>query len=137
MKGAEFVDSDGQAKPYYMGCYGIGLGRTMATVAELYHDDRGLVWPENLAPFGVQLVSLQGMEEQAERLYQKLTDAGVEILWDDREVSPGQKFADADLIGCPIRLVLSTRNEGKIEWKYRNNAEAEVIGEDAVIERLS
>ena len=138
MKEATFVDKDGKAKPYYMGSYGIGLGRTMATIAELYHDAKGLLWPAQIAPFQVHLVSLLGMEKEAESFYNDLTGRGIEVLWDDRaEVSPGVKFADADLIGNPIRLVLSKRNEGKIEWKKRSNKDVELIDVEEVLKRLN
>ena len=140
MKGANFVDHDGKEKPYYMGCYGIGLGRTMATIAEAYHDDRGLMWPKVVAPFAVQLVSLAGAEEEAEQVYKRLHDEGIEVLWDDRDDSPGVKFANADLIGCPVRLVVSAKTleqgEGMVEWKKREAKEAELIILDEVIARL-
>lgn len=137
MDGAVFVDSDGKSKPYYMGCYGIGLGRTMATVAEKYHDERGLKWPEQIAPFDAHLVSLMGMEEEARKMHDDLTQSGIDVLWDDRDISPGAKFADADLIGNPVRLVLSKRNEGKVEWKERNSSEVILMTESEVIEKLT
>lgn len=136
MKGAEFIDKDGKAKPYYMGCYGIGLGRTMATIVEMYHDDRGIVWPEGLAPYKVHLVGLKGAEEEAGKLYHQLMDEGVEVLWDDRNESPGKKLADADLIGCSVRLVMSSRNEGKVEWKRRDSEEVELLEVEEVLSKL-
>jgi prolyl-tRNA synthetase len=136
MNGAVFVDRDGKAKPYYMGCYGIGLGRTLATIVEKYHDDRGIVWPEAVAPYKVHLVSLKGAETYAEVIYNQLREAGIEVLWDDRNESPGVKFADADLLGMPVRLVVSTRNGDKLEWKRRDQAESEIISADEVMGRL-
>ncbi len=136
MKGATFIDRDGKAKPYYMGCYGIGLGRTLATIVEKYHDDKGIVWPDHLAPYKVHLVSLKGAEEQAEKIYRQLEEAHVEVLWDDRDVSPGVKFADADLLGTPIRLVASTRNGEQVEWKRRNEENSEVISMEEVLKRI-
>lgn len=136
MNNATFTDSDGQLKPYYMGCYGIGLGRTLAAIVEKYHDDRGIVWPEIIAPYQVHLVSLMGAEKLAQELYEKLVEAGVEVLWDDRDLRPGEKFADADLLGMPVRLVVSERNEGKIEWKRRDRDEVELLLVEETIERL-
>jgi prolyl-tRNA synthetase len=136
MKGAVFVDSDGKTKPYYMGCYGIGLGRTLATIVEKYHDDRGILWPEAVAPYRVHLVSLKGAETYAEVIYNQLREAGIEVLWDDRDESPGVKFADADLLGMPVRLVVSTRNGDKLEWKRRDQAESEIVSVDEVTNRL-
>ena len=110
----------------------------MGIIAELYHDAKGLLWPAQIAPFQVHLVSLLGMEKEAESFYNDLTGRGIEVLWDDRaEVSPGVKFADADLIGNPIRLVLSKRNEGKIEWKKRSNKDVELIDKEEVLKRLN
>jgi prolyl-tRNA synthetase len=137
MKDATFTDQDGKAKPYYMGCYGIGLGRTLATIAEKYHDDRGLVWPEVIAPFQVHLISLKGREEDGANLYRQLVAADIEVLWDDRNESPGVKFSDADLIGNPIRLVISQKSGDKIEWKLRNQKESELVDAEEVIRRLT
>jgi prolyl-tRNA synthetase len=136
MKDATFTDDDGKGKPYYMGCYGIGLGRTLATIVEKYHDDKGMVWPAQVAPFNVHLVSMKGAEEHAQKVYNQLQEAGVEVLWDDRDVSAGNKFADADLIGIPVRLVASPRNGDKLEWKRRNEEQSEVIELEEIFERL-
>lgn len=141
MKGAEFVDRDGKRKPYYMGCYGIGLGRTLATLVEVFHDEKGMMWPEVVAPFEVHLIDLGSREGKgenpAEEIYQRLHEAGVEVLFDDRDERAGVKFADGDLIGIPIRLVVSPRNEGKIEWKRRSESESELLDVDEVMRRLS
>lgn len=137
MKNAVFIDQDGKTKPYYMGCYGIGLGRTMAAVVETHTDDRGIIWPDSIAPYQVHLVSLKGGEEQAEQLYRQLLKAGVEVLWDDRDLSAGAKFADADLIGIPTRLVVSQKTAGQVEWKRRDTKTAEVISEQEVMSRLT
>jgi prolyl-tRNA synthetase len=141
MSKALFTDDDGSEQPFYMGCYGIGLGRTMATIAEIYHDERGLMWPETVAPFAVHLVDLSGQNEdvsnQVKDVYNRLHQAGIEVLWDDREkVRAGEKFADADLIGCPVRLVVSEKTEGKVEWKRRDSSELELIAVEEVIDRL-
>lgn len=133
MKGATFRDADGSEKPYYMGCYGIGLARTLATIVELHSDDRGIIWPESVAPFQAHLVGIMnhesGSKNYAEEVYEKLKNAGVEVLFDDRkDVSAGEKFADADLIGIPIRLVISERTgEGNVEVKKRSEKESKIV----------
>lgn len=136
MKNAVFVDKDGSLKPYYMGCYGIGLGRTLATIVEMYHDDKGIMWPASVAPYQVHLVSLRGAEERAEQVYKQLQQLGVEVLWDERDVSPGVKFADADLLGMPVRLVVSPRTGENVEFKLRTEKEAATISFDEAIERI-
>lgn len=133
MKGAVFINEAGKEQKYYMGCYGIGIGRTMAAVVEKYYDDKGIVWPESVAPYQVHLINLK---TKAEEIYKKLAEAGVEVLWDDREdVSAGVKFADADLIGIPVRLVVSERNKDKIEWKKRDGEKTELLSLEVVIKR--
>jgi len=131
MKDATFIDKDGKAKPYYMGCYGIGIGRTMATIVEKHNDEKGIIWPENIAPFKVHLVGLDLKDEEiktkAEELYKKLQEKKIEVLYDDRDVSAGIKFSDADLIGIPHRLVVSKRAGDKVEYKARNEKEAQLL----------
>ncbi len=127
--GCTFLDRDGQEKPVIMGSYGIGSGRLLASVAEEHHDDRGLIWPITVAPYQVHLVTLKGAQDAADRAYAQLSEAGVEVLYDDREESPGVKFADADLIGIPLRLTLSERTLSKdsAEIKRRDQAETELV----------
>lgn len=132
MKRAEFIGDDGKAHPYYMGCYGIGIGRTLATIVEKHHDEKGMVWPKAVAPFMVHLLSLGKEDEvraKTEGLYAELLAAGVEVLFDDRDESAGRKFGDSDLIGIPLRLVVSARSlaEGGVEWKLRSSGEAGVV----------
>jgi prolyl-tRNA synthetase len=118
-----------------MGSYGIGLGRLLACIAEEHHDEVGLAWPVSVAPYQVHLVLLAGKEVQteekdlAERLYGELTAAGIEVLYDDREASPGVKFNDADLIGLPLRLTVSRRalQANGVEFKRRNQSERHVV----------
>ena len=124
--GCTFLDKDGQQKPVIMGSYGIGVGRLLACVAEEHHDEHGLIWPVTIAPFQVHLVLLRGKgtpqaEETADKLYADLQAAGIEVLYDDRDESPGVKFNDADLIGCPVRITVSERamNQGGVEMKLR------------------
>lgn len=129
MKGAEYTDEHGKRQKYYMGCYGIGIGRTLAAIVEAHHDDRGIIWPVSVAPFRVYLARL-GVEpeviKQADELYNDLTRAGVAVLYDDRDVRPGEKFADADLMGMPYRVVVSskTMSTQTYEYKGRNDADA-------------
>jgi len=136
MKNATFIAKDGKQQKYYMGCYGIGLGRTLATIAEMNHDEKGIIWPEVVAPYKVHLISLVGGEEKSEKLYNKLIERGVEILWDDRDVSAGVKLQDADLIGIPYRLVVSKKTGDKVEWKKRNSQKTELLSVEEVCTRL-
>jgi prolyl-tRNA synthetase len=127
-----FKDKDENSKDVLMGCYGMGPSRIMGTIVEVCHDDKGIVWPKNIAPFSVHLISLK-QNEEAEKLYQKLLSENIEVLYDDRDnVSPGEKFADSDLIGCPIRLVVSSKtlSEGKIEFKLRADNEIKLVDID-------
>lgn len=133
--GMVYTDRDGSKKPVWFGSYGIGPTRVMGTIVEVLHDDRGIIWPESIAPFQVHLV---GLNERAEDIYEKLKDNGIDVLFDDRgEVGAGQKFADADLIGIPIRLVVSNKTGDQIEWKRRNEEKTELLSSDAVIQRLT
>lgn len=137
--GAYFTDKDGNKKPIVMGSYGIGLGRLMGTVVEVHHDDKGIIWPESIAPFDAHLVHIEGSdtEPQAQKTYETLKKADVDVLWDDREdVSAGEKFADADLIGVPVRLVVSKKTGDKIEWKLRDSEETEILSIEEVLNRL-
>jgi len=125
MRDAVFVDNDGKSKEFYMGCYGIGLGRTLATVAEVSNDEKGLVWPDAISPFKVHLVGLnledESIKQKSEEIYNLLRESGIDVLFDDREgVNPGEKFADADLIGIPWRVVVSKRTGDLVEVKKRN-----------------
>lgn len=136
--GLTFTDTDGTEKPVIMGSYGIGPARSMGTVVEVHNDEKGIIWPENIAPFKVHLVGLNldddEVVKQAESLYAQLVSADVEVLFDDRlDVSPGQKFADADLIGCPIRFVVSKKTDGKVEIKKRSEDSSDVVGVDEAL----
>jgi prolyl-tRNA synthetase len=134
-----FIDKNGEKQYPIMGCYGIGISRAMGIIVEKYHDERGIVWPESVAPFAAHLVVLQnqdlGIKNQADELYKKLTEAGIEVLYDDRDVSAGQKFADADLIGIPVRLVVSPKTDGKVELKKRNEKETILMTIDEIINK--
>lgn len=137
--GLEFSDESGNKHPVVMGAYGIGLGRVMGTAVEVHHDDRGILWPENIAPFRVHLIVLDGKNKEADEVYEGLAKQGIDVLYDDREdKSAGEKFADADLIGCPIRLVVSkkTLDKDSVELKYRNKKEFELIKLTQYISKL-
>ena len=127
--GATYVDADGEARPIIMGSYGIGVGRLLGCIAEHHRDDQGLVWPITVAPYQAHLVALRGGEEAAELLYGRLQDAGVEVLYDDRDESSGVKFNDADLIGVPVRLTVSRRSlaQGGVEIRLRHDPEPTVV----------
>lgn len=132
-----YAAADGSMAHPIMGCYGIGISRTMGVIVEASHDERGMVWPESVAPFRVHLISLRGAEEAGKALYQNLQSKGVEVFWDDREESPGRKFSDADLFGMPVRLVVSQKTDGKVEWKTRTNDTIELLEEAEVVRRLT
>jgi len=133
--GAFFADKDGKQKPFVMGCYGIGVGRLLASVVEASHDKNGIIWPKTVAPYQAYLADLT--EGKADKVYEKLTKAGVEVFYDDREVSAGVKFADADLLGFPYRLVVSEKiPEGKIEVKKRTEKTPEILAVDKLISEL-
>ena len=141
--GLMFVDEKGNKKSVVMGSYGIGLGRAMGTIVEVHHDDRGIMWPESVAPYRVHLVYLPSDEKQvkktAEKFYTTLLAKGVEVLYDDREEkSAGEKFADADLIGIPWRVVVSEKTLAKkgVEVRKRGETETEIISEAALLKKL-
>lgn len=141
MHDAEYADEHGKRQRYYMGCYGIGIGRTMAAIVEAYHDDKGITWPENIAPFKVQLITIglvEGVLKQAEELYSLLTGAGVSVLYDNRDMRPGEKFADADLMGTPHRVVISdkTVGAGTYEYKQRTEHEARQLKKEELLKLL-
>ncbi len=143
-----FTDEDGSRKTALMGCYGIGTTRLVGAIVEASHDARGILWPKQVAPMQVHLVSLRSKDEAAdgrirdaaESLYEDLMREGVEVLWDDREASPGEKLADADLIGIPLRILISekTLKEDAVEWKERRAESAELVKlEDALEDILA
>lgn len=140
--GARFLDADGNEKPCLMGSYGIGITRTPQAVLEKYHDDKGIIWPKNIAPFLVEIVPIKmdasDQVEAAETIYQLLTDAGIDVLLDDRDERPGVKFNDADLIGLPIRLTIGAKSlkDGKVELKARGRSEVELVPVGDVVEAV-
>jgi prolyl-tRNA synthetase len=128
---------DGAPKSIFMGCYGIGVSRLVGALVEASHDDKGIIWPKSVAPFQVHLVSVNARDPETQErvqsaaasVYDQLRTAGAEVLWDDRAASTGEKLADADLIGLPLRLVVSERSlkEDGVEWKLRNSSEAAAV----------
>jgi prolyl-tRNA synthetase len=134
---ATYFDADGAQKPIVMGSYGIGSGRLLACIAEEHHDDKGLIWPITVAPYHVHLVSL-GQPEAADRIYDTLLKAGIEVLYDDREESPGVKFNDADLIGIPLRVTVAAKSlaKGGVELKRRDQPKPEIVAEADLVARI-
>lgn len=141
-----FTDKAGRQKLLCMGSYGIGIERSMACIVETHHDQRGIIWPKVVAPFQAHLININPKSQIpnpklklfAERVYEELIGAGIEVLYDDREeVSAGVKFADADLIGCPVRLVVSEKTGEKIEWKERDKKKVELLTCKEVIKKLT
>lgn len=128
----KFTDKDAHDKLVLMGCYGIGLSRVMGAIVEASHDDKGIIWPESVAPFKVHLIALgtdKKTKTEAEKLYKSLQEKGIEVLWDDREKTAGEKFAESDLLGIPVRMVISDRTleSNSVEIKERNKEVAEIV----------
>jgi len=123
--GLNYKDEKGQSHPVIMGSYGIGPGRLMAAIVEVLHDDKGILWPDSVAPFQVHLLALPG--GNTKKVYETLLKTGIEVLYDDRDASPGEKFADSDLIGIPYRAVVSKKTAGKVEIKKRNEEKAKLV----------
>lgn len=142
MRDSVFTDQKGEKRKFYMGCYGIGIGRTMATVVEKHHDQAGIVWPEAIAPYQVHLVVLNTdnpeVVKRADEVYMMLCKKGIEVLYDDRDtVSAGVKFGDADLIGIPTRIVISAKTGEKLEVKKRGEKEAKTMSIEEAIRSLT
>ena len=131
-----FLDREGKKQYPVMGCYGIGISRLMGVIVEKCHDDKGIIWPEAVTPFGAHLLSLGGVDGMP--IYEKLQASGIETLYDDRDASAGTKFAEADLIGIPWRLVASPKlGVGKVELKRRNKEKTEVLEIEEIISRIA
>jgi prolyl-tRNA synthetase len=136
--GATFLDEDGREKPLVMGSYGIGLARTMAAIVEQCHDENGILWPKSVAPYDAHVLALPGAEEIAEQAAAALSAAGLDVLLDDRDQRAGEKFADADLIGCPIRVTAGRKSleDGKVDVRERasgaeNRLDVAELGKEA------
>jgi len=140
--GAYFIDRNGESRPIIMGCYGIGPSRLMASVIEYHHDDKGIIWPPAIAPYQIHLCPLyrddSRVAEVAEKLYTELIAQGMEVLYDDREESPGVKFNDADLLGMPVRVTVSPRTLEKdsVELKKRSEKESQLVPLEEAVSKL-
>ena len=136
-----YRDAEGKKKPVWFGSYGIGSTRVMGAWVEVSHDEKGMIWNRVLSPYDVHLIELRNskleIRTKVKKVYEKLSSVGIDVLWDDREVSAGEKFADADLIGIPVRLVVSEQTGDKIEWKERSSEKTELLTIDQVLKKLS
>lgn len=140
--GYTFNDAKDKEQPVLMGCYGIGSSRVMGTVVEIFNDKNGIIWPKSIAPFAVHLISLginDTVKKQADKTYEELTSQGIEVLYDDRDESAGVKFTDSDLIGIPLRVVISdkTLDKNQAELKYRNQDNATFEKLDSLVKIIS
>jgi prolyl-tRNA synthetase len=139
--GLYFTDEDGLEKPVYLGSYGIGVTRLIGVIAEHFSDEKGLVWPKNISPYHVYLARIGGSDEVikvADNFYKLLTDSGISVIYDDRDVRAGEMFADADLMGMPLRVVVSEKTvaDNSYELKKRSENEAEFVPADKIVEKL-
>ena len=131
--GATFLDKDGEAKPIIMGCYGLGVTRTVAAAIEAFHDENGIIWPMSIAPYQVLVLPINVSHAEtfstAEAIYNDLRGAGIEVLLDDRDERPGVKFKDADLIGIPLRITVGEKGlkDGVVELKERSSSEVKRV----------
>ncbi|MEO5690700.1 MAG: aminoacyl--tRNA ligase-related protein [Candidatus Saccharimonadales bacterium] len=132
----QYAAEDGTSKHAFMGSYGIGPSRLMGLLAEHFADDKGLVWPENIAPFRVYLINIGDTADKAHELYEELTQRGVTVLWDDRDERPGAKFADADLMGIPHRIVVSEKLGENYEYKKRTESATNVLTKEELFGKL-
>ena len=142
MRDAQYTNEKGTREKYYMGCYGIGIGRTLAAIVEAHHDDKGIIWPAAIAPYKVIIASIgtsEAVTKAAGELYERLTNDGIEVLYDDRDVRPGEKFADADLMGIPYRIVVSEKTlaNNQYEVKSRTEDTAQLQDLDSVIKMIA
>ncbi len=140
--GAHFLDEKGERKPAIMGCYGIGVNRILAATIEQHHDLKGIQWPEAIAPFAVEIITVNHSDEKvraaAEKIYEELTTAGKDVLYDDRDERAGVKFNDADLVGIPTQIVIGDRSlkEGKVEFKSRQTGETKLVDLHSIVSSL-
>jgi len=143
-QGANFLDEDGKQKDIIMGCYGIGVSRILSTIIEVSHDSKGIIWPEEVAPFDIEILLLSGSDgnreihDLADSYFKELADQDVEVLLDDRQESAGRKFNDADLIGIPLRVILGQRNlaKGQVEIKIRSSNEEITVDKNKAVQKI-
>lgn len=137
---AKFIDKEGQEKEMIMGCYGIGISRTLATVVEVMYDStkNKMTWPKEISPYKVHLISLR-KDDEADKIYKRLLEKNIEVLYDDRDVSAGEKFAEADLIGCPLRIIVSKKSleAGGVEYSDIAKGETELLDEEKVFDKVN
>lgn len=131
--GMTFTDQDGKRKPVWFGSYGIGPTRVMGTWVEVSHDEKGIIWSKEISPFAVHLIGLNG---KGKDVYEKLIKEGVDVLFDDRDLGAGEKFGDADLIGIPVRLVVSDKTGDQIEYKERTSDRSELLEVAEILKRI-
>lgn len=140
--GLYFTDESGEKKPVHLGSYGIGITRLMGAIVEIFSDDKGIIWPKEVAPYHVHLLSITSgnadVVKEADRLYDMLRESGIEVIYDDRDLRAGEKFADADLIGIPLRLVVSekTISAGGFELTKRGEGKGTLVAESDIIDRI-
>ena len=130
-----YTDEDGKKKPVWFASYGIGCTRVMGALVEVSQDDKGIIWYSQIAPYDVHSIDINE-KEKGKKIYEQLRKEKIDVLWDDRDITAGGKFADVDLIGIPYRIVVSTKTGDKIEWKDRASGKIEIITLDQVIKRL-
>lgn len=130
-----FADENGEKIAVWLGSYGIGITRVMGVIVEKFNDNKGIIWPEAVAPYQVHIINI-GVNDKAEELHNKLEEMGVEVLWDDRDTSAGEKFADADLIGIPHRLVISEKTGEKLEYKKRDSNDTSMLSFEEMIKKI-
>jgi prolyl-tRNA synthetase len=135
-----YTDKNGKVQYPHFGSYGIGSTRVMGAWVEVSHDDRGIIWSKTITPFDIHLVEVTSQKSQvtsfAKKVYEQLSEANIEVLWDDRDVSAGEKFADADLIGIPVRLVVSSETKDKVEWKERTSDKTVLMSVEEIVRKL-
>ena len=136
--GATYLDEDGQERLIVMGSYGIGPGRTIAAIVEQHHDEQGITWPRSVAPYDVHVVALAGVAEHADAAAAALDEAGLDVLIDDREARAGEKFADADLIGCPIRVTVGRKaaEDGTVDLRERTKGEDNAVSAGELVSKV-
>lgn len=140
--GVSVLDKQGKGVNPLMGCYGIGVGRLMASAIEQHHDENGIIWPKSITPYQVYIISFaksKQVEKVSEDLYQQLINSGVEVLLDDRKISLGVKFKDADLVGIPLRIIVGEKTwnqENKVELSLRSEGEKKLVSLDEVLTKV-
>ena len=137
--GLNFTNEEGKLTPVFLASYGIGVTRLVGVLAEIFSDEKGLVWPENVAPFQVYLANVGDDPEVIDfsrKVYNEFTARNIDVLWDDRSARPGEKFADAELLGIPWRAVISLKTDGKIELTSRMTGETETLAMDEIFAKI-